>query len=54
MTSQKALGFSFFQVEADVTDEAACARMAAQVSDALGPITVLVNNAGINCGMHMG
>ena len=30
-----------------MTDEAACARMAAQVTGALGPIAVLVNNAGI-------
>jgi len=47
MAAQKALGFDFFQVEADVTDEAACARMAATVTEALGPISVLVNNAGI-------
>jgi acetoacetyl-CoA reductase len=47
LKAQKALGFEFFKAEADVTDEAACARMAAAVTEALGPISVLVNNAGI-------
>ena len=47
LAEQKALGFEFFKVEADVTDEAACLLMAATVTEALGPITVLVNNAGI-------
>jgi len=45
--AQKDLGFDFFMAEADVTDEAACVRMAAAVTEALGPIAVLVNNAGI-------
>jgi len=47
LKAQKALGFDFFMAEADVTDEAACIRMAAEVTAALGPIGVLVNNAGI-------
>ena len=47
MKEQKALGFDFFMAEADVTDEASCMRMAATVTEALGPIAVLVNNAGI-------
>ena len=45
--AQKDLGFDFFMAEADVTDEAACVRMAAAVTEALGPIAVLVNNAWI-------
>ena len=47
LADQKALGYDFFPVEADVTDEAGCAAMAAAVTQALGPIDVLVNNAGI-------
>jgi acetoacetyl-CoA reductase len=47
MTEQKEQGFNFFQAEADVTDEASCIRMAATVTEALGPINVLVNCAGI-------
>lgn len=34
-------------VEADVADPAAVSRMAREVDDALGPVDVLVNNAGI-------
>lgn len=45
--AQEALGFDFFVVEADVTDEAGCIAMADMVSRALGPVDVLVNNAGI-------
>ena len=47
LQAQKDQGFDFFMAEADVTDEAACVRMAAAVTEALGPIAVLVNNAGI-------
>jgi len=47
LAAQKALGFDFFMAEADVTDEAGCVAMAAAVTQALGPIDVLVNNAGI-------
>ena len=31
----------------DVTDRAACAAMAKQIADAIGPVSILVNNAGI-------
>jgi len=47
MASQKALGYDFMMAEADVTDEAAVIAMVAKVTDKLGPISVLVNNAGI-------
>ena len=47
MKAQKELGYDFFQAEADVTDEAGCQKMAALVTEQLGPISVLVNNAGI-------
>jgi acetoacetyl-CoA reductase len=47
LAAQKALSFDFFPAEADVTDEANCIAMAAAVIAALGPIDVLVNNAGI-------
>jgi acetoacetyl-CoA reductase len=47
MASQKALGYDFLMAEADVTDEAAVNAMVAMVTEKLGPISVLVNNAGI-------
>src|SRR6201746_1200123 len=31
----------------DVADRAACAAMAKQIADAIGPVSILVNNAGI-------
>jgi 3-oxoacyl-[acyl-carrier protein] reductase len=31
----------------DVTDRAACAAMAKQIADTIGPVSILVNNAGI-------
>src|ERR1700761_6017254 len=31
----------------DVTDRPACVAMAKQIADAIGPVTILVNNAGI-------
>ena len=34
--------------ELDVTDRAKCAEMAGQIETRLGPISILVNNAGIN------
>jgi 3-oxoacyl-[acyl-carrier protein] reductase len=41
------LGRRALPVQADVSDSAAVATMAAQVAAALGPIGILVNNAGI-------
>ena len=40
-------GFEFHTGEADVTDFEACAAMMAKIERDLGPIDVLVNNAGI-------
>src|SRR3977135_1541623 len=31
----------------DVTDRAACVTMAKQIADTIGPVSILVNNAGI-------
>jgi 2-hydroxycyclohexanecarboxyl-CoA dehydrogenase len=42
-----AAGGAALAVEADVADRAQVERAVAQVREALGPITVLVNNAGI-------
>ncbi len=43
----ESLGAQAMVVRADVTDETAVAAMVQQVSDRLGPIDMLVNNAGI-------
>lgn len=43
----RAAGGSAIAVEADVADRAAVDRAVASVREALGPITVLVNNAGV-------
>lgn len=43
----KDLGAGVIAVQADVSQDAAVARMAAEVQGALGPVDVLVNNAGI-------
>src|SRR3982751_4514844 len=34
-------------VALDVTDRAACVAMAKQIADTVGPVSILVNNAGI-------
>ncbi|MBV8125894.1 MAG: acetoacetyl-CoA reductase [Burkholderiaceae bacterium] len=47
LAQQRALGFEFTAVEADVSEDDSCAAMAAQIERQLGPIDVLVNNAGI-------
>ncbi len=43
----KAEGFDFHIAEADVTDYDACAAMVKKIESEIGPISVLVNNAGI-------
>jgi acetoacetyl-CoA reductase len=43
----KAEGFNFFVAEADVTDYDQCAVMISKIENEIGPIDVLVNNAGI-------
>lgn len=43
----RAEGFEFHVAEADVTDYAACAVMVKKIESEIGPISVLVNNAGI-------
>lgn len=40
-------GFTFSVAEGDVSDFASCQRMVAEVEQAVGPVDVLVNNAGI-------
>ena len=47
LAKMKAEGFDFVAAEADVTDYEACAAMVKKVEAELGPIDVLVNNAGI-------
>lgn len=47
LAKTKAEGFDFFVAEADVTDLDACAAMVQKIEAELGPIDVLVNNAGI-------
>jgi acetoacetyl-CoA reductase len=43
----RARGYNFFAAECDVTKLDSCTKMVAQVQAELGPIDVLVNNAGI-------
>jgi acetoacetyl-CoA reductase len=45
--AQRALGFDFFVMVCDVSDPESCTKMVSHVEEALGPIDVLVNNAGI-------
>ncbi|MDX5363217.1 MAG: beta-ketoacyl-ACP reductase [Pseudazoarcus pumilus] len=47
LAEQAAAGFSFVAAEGDVSDYDSCAAMVAKVEAELGPIDVLVNNAGI-------
>jgi acetoacetyl-CoA reductase len=47
LAKMKADGFEVSVAEADVTDFDACAEMVKKVESEIGPIDVLVNNAGI-------
>lgn len=47
LATTRAEGFEFNAAEGDVTDYAACAAMVKRVESEIGPISVLVNNAGI-------
>ena len=47
LAKMTAEGFDFIVAEADVTDDEACAVMVKKVEAEIGPIDVLVNNAGI-------
>ncbi len=44
---QRDLGFDFVVAEGDVSDYESCAAMVAKIESEVGPIDVLVNNAGI-------
>jgi acetoacetyl-CoA reductase len=47
LAKMKADGFNFIPAEADVTDYDGCAAMVKKIEAEVGPIDVLVNNAGI-------
>jgi acetoacetyl-CoA reductase len=47
LAEQAALGFTFVPAEGDVSDYDSCAAMVGRVEAEVGPIDVLVNNAGI-------
>lgn len=47
LAAQKALGFDFVPAEGDVSDYESCKNMVAKIEAEVGPIEVLVNNAGI-------
>ncbi len=47
LAKMKAEGFDFIVAEADVTDHEACAAMVRKLEAEVGPVDVLVNNAGI-------
>lgn len=51
LESMKSNGFQFFAYECDVTDWESCRRCVEQVQKDLGPVDVLVNNAGITRDM---
>ena len=47
LAARQAEGHAMHVLEADVTDYAACAAMVEQIEKDIGPVAVLVNNAGI-------
>ena len=47
LAATRAEGFEFHIAEADVTDYEACAAMVKKIEAEIGPISILVNNAGI-------
>ncbi|NMG74837.1 beta-ketoacyl-ACP reductase [Aromatoleum diolicum] len=47
LAQQKNLGFDFVAAEGDVSDYESCKAMVAKVEADIGPIEILVNNAGI-------
>lgn len=49
LAAQRALGFDFIASEGDVTDWASTTLAFARVQDEVGPIDVLVHNAGRSC-----
>jgi len=51
LADMKARGYDFMAVECDVADPDSCGRAAAAVQGRLGPVDVLVNNAGITRDM---
>jgi acetoacetyl-CoA reductase len=51
LAEMKERGYDFLAVECDVASSESCARAAAEVQARLGPIDVLVNNAGITRDM---
>ncbi len=51
LADMKARGYEFAAVECDVANVDSCAKAAAEVQAKLGPIDVLVNNAGITRDM---
>lgn len=51
LESMKTNGFHFFAYECDVTDWESCHRCVQKVQKELGPVDVLVNNAGITRDM---
>jgi len=51
LADMRAQGYEFTAVECDVADVDSCAKAAAEVQARLGPVDVLVNNAGITRDM---
>lgn len=51
--AQRELGFDFFMISCDVANPETCAKMVAGVEETLGPIDVLVNNAGITADAQL-